>query len=58
MISNRPHLLTFVLIAGLALLPGCAGTIIESTADAALAIAKVPFKAGGAIIDVIDGDDD
>jgi len=36
---------------------GCAGTIVETTTDTALAIAKVPFKAGGAIIDVIDGDE-
>lgn len=47
-----------VLIVGLACLPGCAGTIIETAADAALAIAKVPFKAGSAIIDVIDGEDE
>ena len=55
---NRTRLLAFVLIAGSGSLPGCAGAIIETTADAALAVAKVPFKAGSAIIDVIDGDDD
>ncbi|MGR9093007.1 MAG: hypothetical protein ACU85U_20740 [Gammaproteobacteria bacterium] len=39
-------------------LTGCAGTIIATTTDAALAVAKVPFKAGGAIVDVISGDED
>lgn len=42
----------------LASLAGCAGTIIETTTDAALAVAKAPFKAGGAIVDVLSGDDD
>ena len=39
-------------------LSGCAGAIIETATDTALAVAKVPFKAGGAIIDVIDSDED
>lgn len=41
-------------------LTACVGTIVETTTDAALAVAKVPFKAGGAIVDVIsdDADDD
>lgn len=39
-------------------LSGCAGTIIETTTDAALAVAKAPFKAGSAIIDVMSDDDD
>ncbi len=40
------------------LLGGCAGTVIGTATDAALAVAKVPFKTGGAIIDVIDGDEE
>ena len=39
-------------------LSGCAATIIETATDTALAVAKVPFKAGGAILDVIDSDED
>ena len=47
-----------ILIAVSAALSGCAGTIIETTTDAALAVAKTPFKVGGALIDVLDGEDD
>jgi len=39
-------------------LSGCAATIIETATDTVLAVAKVPFKAGGAILDVIDSDED
>jgi hypothetical protein len=38
-------------------LSGRADTIIETASDTALAVAKVPFKAGGAIIDAIDSDE-
>lgn len=49
----------FVLFAILIIsLSGCAGTIIETATDTALAVAKVPFKAGGAIIDVLDSEED
>ena len=37
---------------------GCVGSIIEAATDATLAVAKAPFKVGGAIVDVVDGDDD
>jgi hypothetical protein len=40
------------------LLPGCIGTVIGVTTDAAIEVAKVPFKVGGAVIDVVAGDDD
>jgi hypothetical protein len=36
---------------------GCASTIIGTAADAAIAVAKVPFKVGGAVIDVATDDD-
>lgn len=39
-------------------LSACIGTIIETTTDAAIAVAKIPFKVGGAIVDVVSGDDD
>ncbi len=54
--SQRSRIMSFgILIIALS---GCAGTIIETATDAALAVAKVPFKAGGAIINVIDSDED
>ena len=37
---------------------GCVGTIIETATDATLAVAKAPFKVGGAIVDVVSGDED
>ncbi len=57
---NNPDRLPLTLAVCLILssLTGCAGTIIETTTDAALAVAKVPFKAGGAIVDVLSGDDE
>jgi len=39
-------------------LTGCVGTIIETATDTAIAIAKVPLKVGGAVLDVVSGDDD
>ena len=48
-----------VLLVPLALATsGCIGTIIEETTDAVIAVGKVPFKVGGAVIDVATGDDD
>ena len=40
------------------LLSGCVGTIIGVTTDAAIGIAKIPFKVGHAIVDSAVGDDD
>ena len=40
------------------LLSGCAGAVIETATDAALAVAKVPFKVGGAVVDVMSDDDE
>ena len=47
-----------VLFASLLFLSGCIGTIIGTTVDAAIEVAKVPFKVGGAVVDVVTGDDD
>ncbi len=53
------NFLTFVLVLGLlALTSGCIGTIVGQTTSAAIEVAKVPFKVGGAVIDVANGDDD
>lgn len=37
---------------------GCVGAAIEATTDAAIAVGKVPFKVGGAIVDVATPDRD
>lgn len=39
-------------------LSGCLGTIVGTTVDVAIEAAKVPFKVGGAVVDVATGDDD
>ena len=38
-------------------LTGCAGTVIDTTTDVALALAKTPFKVAGAVVDVVSDDD-
>ncbi len=37
---------------------GCIGQAIETTTDAVIAVGKVPFKVGGAVVDVVTGDED
>lgn len=37
---------------------GCVGTVISLTTDAAIEVAKVPFKVGGAVVDVISSDEE
>ncbi len=39
-------------------LSGCVGMAISATTDAALAVAKIPFKVGGAVVDVVTGDEE
>ena len=39
-------------------LQACLGTIVGATADVVIEVAKVPFKVGGAVIDVVSGDDE
>lgn len=38
------------------LLQGCLGKIVGTTADVAIEVVKIPFKVGGAVIDVVSGD--
>jgi len=47
-----------LLIALLFPLTGCVGTVVSTVADAAIEVVKVPFKVGGAIADVVSGDDE
>lgn len=37
---------------------GCIGQAIETTTDAVIAVGKVPFKVGGAVVDVVTGDEE
>ena len=37
---------------------GCLGTVVGTAADVTIEVAKVPFKVGGAAVDVMSGDDD
>ena len=54
--KHLPRVLLIVLLA--AGMSGCIGTAIEATTDAAIAVGKIPFKVGGAVVDVASGDDD
>ena len=36
---------------------GCVGFAIGAATDAAIEIGKVPFKVGGAVVDVVNGDE-
>lgn len=39
-------------------LQGCTGLIIDTAVDTTIAVAKVPFKVGGAVVDVVAGDEE
>lgn len=52
------HCRIFLLLILAALSSGCVGMIVGQTTSAAIEVAKVPFKVGGAVIDVASGDDD
>jgi len=47
-------LLSFLLIS----LSGCVvGAVVGTATDVAIEVVKVPFKVGGAIVDIVSGDD-
>lgn len=39
-------------------LSACVSTIIGTAVDVTIEVVKVPFKVGGAVVDVVTGDDD
>jgi len=45
-------LITFLCLS----LQACLGKIVGSTVDVAIEVVKIPFKVGGAVIDVVSGD--
>lgn len=57
---ERGGLIPSILVALTLLLPlqGCVGFVVGTAVDATIAVAKAPFKVGGAIIDIATGDDD
>ena len=40
-----------------AMTSGCVGMAIGAATDAAIEVGKVPFKVGGAVVDVVSDDD-
>ena len=48
-------MLMCLVLGGLA---GCAGAVVEQTSDVVIALVKIPFKAGQAIVDLVVGTDD
>ena len=55
---NVTSLTGLLIVTLLFSLSGCANTVIETATDVAIAVAKVPFKVGAAVIDVVSKDDD
>jgi len=47
----------FILLFAALALNGCAGMIVGTAADVAIETAKIPFKVGGAVVDVVTDDD-
>lgn len=37
---------------------GCAGVIVGTAVDVGIEVVKIPFKIGGAVIDVVTDDDE
>ena|GEM_PF-212846 len=59
---QRPAMKSFRFICAVCLialsLQGCVGLIVGTAVDVAVEVVKVPFKVGGAIVDVVTDDDD
>jgi len=62
MISKVTVLKMMVVVFSLLSLQGCAamvaGAVVGTAATVAIEVAKVPFKVGGAVIDVVSDDDE
>ncbi len=56
--AQKPLAKLFLPLLACLMLNGCVGTAIETATDAAIAVAKVPFKVIGAAADVVSGDED
>jgi uncharacterized lipoprotein YajG len=62
MIGRVTVLKMMVVVFSLFLLQGCAamvaGAVVGTAATVAIEVAKVPFKVGGAVIDVVSDDEE
>jgi predicted small secreted protein len=54
---RRSQSLILILVLA-ASLTGCLGTVVGAVSDVAVAVVKMPFKVGGAVVDVVTDDDD
>lgn len=54
-INFRSIVVAIVLTIGLS---ACVSTVVGTVVDTTIEVVKVPFKVGGAVIDVVTGDDD
>jgi hypothetical protein len=56
---SKPNIVRLLLLSAstILLLSGC-GTVIGLATDTVIAVAKVPFKVAGAVVDVATGDAD
>ncbi len=54
-VNMKKFLLLFALLF---FLTGCVGTVVGAVTDVAIEVVKVPFKVGGAIVDVVSGDEE
>jgi len=52
------HGLCLSLIFCFLLLSGCVGAVVGAAVDTTIEVAKVPFKVGGAAVDLVVPDDD
>jgi uncharacterized membrane protein len=52
------RLLLLGTLVPLLFLQGCIGMVVGTAVDVAIEVAKVPFKVGGAVVDVVSGDDE
>jgi hypothetical protein len=43
----------YVVLVWLSSCTGCTGALVANATDTAIAIAKIPFKVGGAVVDLI-----
>lgn len=57
MIATRRFLQLLALLIVIASQTGCVGMAVEAATDLTIAAAKVPFKVGGAVIDLATDDE-
>ena len=55
---NVASVMRLLIFTSLLVLSACASTAIETATDAAIAVIKVPFKIGAAVIGAVSHDDD